>query len=205
MKLPLLSKVYPFSARLAELHHGWTEGKFFKRTFEAESIKEQIDLVNNFLNEQGFDIILAPDVFDDESSYEEGDFIFHKNLIGHNQIVLVYEQPLGLNPLEGVIKFLDHFRNARDWKKFHTSKNLSMAIGSEAGELMDLFLWDREKDVDEDKVKNELADIVTYCLYLANNYSIDLFDAVVDKTIENDKKYPVDKAKGSAKKYNKLG
>jgi NTP pyrophosphatase (non-canonical NTP hydrolase) len=104
-----------------------------------------------------------------------------------------------------MLKFLDYFRNARDWKKFHTSKNLSMAIGSESGELIDLFLWDREKDVDEDKVKNELADIVTYCLYLANNYGIDLFDAVIDKTIENDKKYPVDKAKGSAKKYNKLG
>lgn len=193
MKLPLLSEVYPFSDRLAELHHGWTEGKLFKRTFEAESIQKQIVLVNSFLREQGFDIILAPDVFNVENSYEEGDFIFHKNLIGPNQIVLVYEQPLGFNPLNEMMKFLDSFRSERDWKKFHTSKNLSMAIGSEAGELIDLFLWDREKDVDEDKVKNELADIVTYCLYLANNYGIDLFDAVIDKTIENDKKYPVDK------------
>jgi NTP pyrophosphatase (non-canonical NTP hydrolase) len=193
MKLPLLSEVYPFSDRLAELHHGWTEGKLFKRTFEAESIQKQIVLVNSFLREQGFDIILAPDVFNVENSYEDGDFIFHKNLIGPNQIVLVYEQPLGFNPLNEMMKFLDSFRSERDWKKFHTSKNLSMAIGSEAGELIDLFLWDREKDVDEDKVKNELADIVTYCLYLANNYGIDLFDAVIDKTIENDKKYPVDK------------
>jgi NTP pyrophosphatase (non-canonical NTP hydrolase) len=204
MKLPLLSEVYPFSDRLAELHHGWTEGKLFKRTFEAESIQKQIVLVNSFLREQGFDIILAPDVFNVENSYEEGDFIFHKNLIGPNQIVLVYEQPLGFNPLNEMMKFLDSFRSERDWKKFHTSKNLSMAIGSEAGELIDLFLWDREKDVDEDKVKNELADIVTYCLYLANNYGIDLFDAVIDKTIENDKKYPVDKSKGVAKKYTEL-
>jgi NTP pyrophosphatase (non-canonical NTP hydrolase) len=204
MKLPLLSEVYPFSDRLAELHHGWTEGKLFKRTFEAESIQKQIVLVNSFLREQGFDIILAPDVFNVENSYEEGDFIFHKNLIGPNQIVLVYEQPLGFNPLNEMMKFLNSFRSERDWKKFHTSKNLSMAIGSEAGELIDLFLWDREKDVDEDKVKNELADIVTYCLYLANNYGIDLFDAVIDKTIENDKKYPVDKSKGVAKKYTEL-
>jgi NTP pyrophosphatase (non-canonical NTP hydrolase) len=204
MKLPLLSEVYPFSDRLAELHHGWTEGKLFKRTFEAESIQKQIVLVNSFLREQGFDIILAPDVFNVENSYEDGDFIFHKNLIGPNQIVLVYEQPLGFNPLNEMMKFLDSFRSERDWKKFHTSKNLSMAIGSEAGELIDLFLWDREKDVDEDKVKNELADIVTYCLYLANNYGIDLFDAVIDKTIENDKKYPVDKSKGVAKKYTEL-
>ena len=140
MKLPLLAEVYPFSDRLAELHHGWTEGKLFKRTFEAESIQKQIVLVNSFLREQGFDNILAPDVFNVENSYEEGDFIFHKNLIGPNQIVLVYEQPLGFNPLNEMMKFLDSFRSERDWKKFHTSKNLSMAIGSEAGELIDLFL-----------------------------------------------------------------
>jgi NTP pyrophosphatase (non-canonical NTP hydrolase) len=204
MKLPLLSAVYPFTPRLAELHNGWSEGKYFKRAFHADTLQGQIDLINIFLNEQGFDIFLEANFFDNESLYEEGNFIFLRNLTGFNQIVLVYEQPVGLNSMDEMLKFLDFFRNARDWKKFHTSKNLSMAIGSEAGELIDLFLWDREKDVDEDKVKNELADIVTYCLYLASNFGIDLFDAVIDKTIENDKKYPVDKAKGSAKKYNKL-
>ena len=142
--------------------------------------------------------------FEEESSYEEGNFIFYKNLIGPNQIVLIYEEPIGTSPLNEILKFLDHFRNERDWKKFHTSKNLSMAIASESGELLDLFLWDREKDINEDKVKNELADIVTYCIYLASNFGIDLFDSIVEKTIENDKKYPIEKSKGTAKKYNEL-
>jgi NTP pyrophosphatase (non-canonical NTP hydrolase) len=204
MKLPLLSDVYPFSPRLAELYNGWTEGKYFKRIFKAESLEEQINLTNTFLNEQGFKIILPIDAFESDIVYEESNFLFYRNLLGYNQIVLIYEQPVGINPLKEVLKFLDFFRNARDWKKFHTSKDLSMAISSEAGEILDLFVWDRDINVDVKKIENELADIVTYCLYLADNFKIDLLDAIVNKTIENDKKYPIEKAKGIAKKYKEL-
>jgi hypothetical protein len=148
MKLPLLSDVYPFTPKLAELHNGWSEGKYFKRIFTSDLLQEQIDLVNAFLNEQGFKIILPSDAFDIENVYEDGSLSFHKNLVGYNQIVLIYEQPVLVNPLEEMMKFLDFFRNGRDWKKFHTSKDLSMAISSEAGEILDLFVWDRDKNVD---------------------------------------------------------
>jgi NTP pyrophosphatase (non-canonical NTP hydrolase) len=204
MKLPLLSDVYPFSSKLAELYNGWSEGNYFKRTFTAESLQVQIELINAFLSDQGFNIVIPSDAFESDTVYEDGNFSFYKNLLGYDQIVLVYKQPAGVNVLEEVIKFLDYFRNARDWKKFHTSKDLSMAISSEAGEILDLFVWDRDKNVDEKKIENELADIVTYCLYLADNYKIDLLDAIVSKTIENNKKYPIEKSKGNAKKYNEL-
>lgn len=204
MQLPLLSDIYPFTPKLAELHSGWSEGKYFKRIFSADSVQNQIDLINIFLNEQGFEIFIPSDAFEKEKVFEIGNFSFHKNLLGFNQIVLIYEQPVLVNPLKEMIKFLDYFRNARDCKKFHTSKNLSMAICSEAGEILDLFVWDRDKNVDEQKIEAELADVVTYCLYLADNYKIDLFDAIVKKTIENDKKYPIEKSKGRAKKYKEL-
>lgn len=204
MKLPLISDVYPFTPKLAELHGGWSEGKYFKKIFTANSVQEQIEFVNGFLISQGFEIILPIDAFENDNKYYEGRFSFHLNLLGYNQIVLIYEQPLLVNSLGEMIKFLDYFRSARDWKKFHTSKDLSMAIGSEAGELLDLFVWDREKNVDEKKVQAELADIVTYCLYMADNFNIDLFDAIVSKTIENDLKYPVEKSKGNSTKYNAL-
>lgn len=204
MTLPLLSNVYPFTPKLAELHGGWSEGKYFKRIFSADSIQEQIALINTFLKEQGFKTSLPSNAFEDDTVFEESNFSFHKNLLGYNQIVLIYEQPILVNSLEEMLKFLDYFRNARDWKKFHTSKDLSMAISSEAGEILDLFVWDRDKNVDEKKIESELADIVTYCLYLADNFKIDLFDAIVNKTIENDKKYPIEKSKGSAKKYTQL-
>ncbi len=204
MKLPLISDVYPFSPKLAELYNGWTEGKYFKKIFIAESVQQQIDLINTFLSDHGFKIILPLNAFEQDKVYEEGNFSFHKNLLGYSQIVLVYEQPAGIDPLKEVLKFLDYFRNARDWKKFHTSKNLSMAISSEAGEILDLFVWDRDKNVDEKKIENELADIVTYCLYLADNFNINLFDAIVNKVLQNDERYPIEKAKGTAKKYNEL-
>ena len=204
MKLPLISDVYPFSPKLAELYNGWSEGKYFKRIFKADTEQEQIDFINTFLSEQGFKIILPLDAFEQDKVYEVGNFSFYKNLLGYNQIVLVYEQPVGIDALKEVLKFLDYFRNARDWKKFHTSKNLSMAISSEAGEILDLFVWDRDKNVDEKKIENELADIVTYCLYLADNFKIDLLDAIVNKTFENDGRYPIEKAKGTSKKYNEL-
>ena len=79
-----------------------------------------------------------------------------------------------------------------------------MAIASESGELLDLFLWDRADDLDSEKVEEELADIVTYCIYLANNFKINLLDAVIKKAVENNVKYPIAKAKGTAKKYNQL-
>lgn len=204
MKLPLLSHVFPFTSKLAELHGGWSEGKYFKRTFSANSLQEQIGLINVFLNEQGFELILPTNAFEIDKIYEVGDFTFFKDLVGYNQIVLIYEQPVGINLLAELIKFLDYFRDAREWRKFHTSKDLSMAISSEAGEILDLFVWDRDKNIDEKKIENELADIITYCLYLADNYKIDIFDAIVNKTVENDKKYPIEKSKGTAKKYTEL-
>lgn len=204
MKLPLLTQVYPFSKALAELYQGWTEGIYFKRIFKSDTLEEQINQVNSFLKEQGFKKKLPYNAFESSNLYEEMPFSFYKNLLGYDQIVLVYEQPVMTNHMKEVIKFLDHFRNARDWKKFHTSKNLSMAIGSEAGEILDLFLWDRGDNVDHEKLEKELADILIYCMYLADNFKIDLLDAIVKKTVENDLKYPVDKAKGSDKKYDEL-
>ena len=74
MKLPLLSDVYPFTPKLAELHNGWSEGKYFKKILKADSLKEQIDLVNTFLDDQGFKIILPSDAFESDNIYEEGNF-----------------------------------------------------------------------------------------------------------------------------------
>lgn len=205
MKIPLLSEVYPVTETFAELYGGSTEGTMFKRTFRADTLEMQIDMVNAFLQEQGFNyIVLHYDAFEDKKVYEEGQFSFAKDVTGYNQIMLIYHQPVGIRTMDEILNFLNFFRGQRDWKKFHTSKNLAMAVGSEAGELMDLFLWDRDKDVDSEKVEKELADILIYCLYIADNWKIDLLDAVIKKTIENDSKYPVDKAKGTAKKSTDL-
>jgi dCTP diphosphatase len=90
------------------------------------------------------------------------------------------------------------FRDARDWRQFHTPKNLAQAIAVEAGELNDLYLWDRRPCLFD--VRDEMADILIYLLSLADVADLDLGEAVLAKIKKNELKYPVEKAKGNAEK-----
>ena len=99
-------------------------------------------------------------------------------------------------------KILD-FRDKRDWKQFHTPENLAKSISIEAGELLECFQW-QSKNLKIDNIKEELADILNYCYLLANELDLDIDQIVLEKIKKNDEKYPVDKAKGSYKKYNEL-
>lgn len=106
-----------------------------------------------------------------------------------------------------IIKQLIQFRDERDWEQFHDSKNLATAIGIEAAELNELFLWKNIKEseeVDVEKIKEELADILSFAFLLAEKHGLDPFQIVADKIKVNADKYPVDKAKGTAKKYTDL-
>lgn len=109
--------------------------------------------------------------------------------------------------LSAVIQDLVKFRDERDWKQFHDSKNLATAISIEAAELNELFLWksiEESEKVDKAKVKEELADILTFSFLLAEKLNLDVIEIVRDKMKINAAKYPVDKAKGNARKYNEL-
>lgn len=90
------------------------------------------------------------------------------------------------------------FRDDRNWKQFHTPKNLAMALGSEVGELQDLYLWDRHPN--NLLVLQEMADILIYLLSMADVTQIDLYEAVINKVAINCIKYPVDKYKGNCEK-----
>ncbi|MGB8191992.1 MAG: nucleotide pyrophosphohydrolase [Chitinophagaceae bacterium] len=103
-----------------------------------------------------------------------------------------------------VIEALLKFRNERDWEQFHNAKDLAIALSIEANELLELFLWKQPDQVNEDKVKNELADIFSFAYLLAHKYGLDVKQIVLDKIELNNQKYPVEKAKGTAKKYNEL-
>ena len=99
---------------------------------------------------------------------------------------------------------LIEFRDARDWEQFHNPKDLALAINVEAGELLECFLWKQPEDADKENVKEELADIISFALLLANKYDLDISQIVSEKIESNNLRYPVDKAKGNAKKYNEL-
>lgn len=105
------------------------------------------------------------------------------------------------------------FRDERDWAQFHSPKNLALGLSIEAAELAELFLWrtdaESRADLDEpefrERLSHELADVLVYLLYLANDAGLDLAEAVRAKLALNAEKYPVERAKGSAKKYTELG
>lgn len=97
---------------------------------------------------------------------------------------------------------LEEFRNERDWKKFHSPENLAKSISIEAAELLECFQWDADFKVDS--VKEELADILTYCLFLANDLGLDPEAIVREKLDVTRAKYPVAKAKGRFTKYTDL-
>ncbi|QPC72207.1 hypothetical protein HYE68_002959 [Fusarium pseudograminearum] len=97
---------------------------------------------------------------------------------------------------------LQAFVAERDWAQFHTPENLAKSVSIEAAELLECFQWGAEPD--PKRVHEELADVLTYCLLLADKMGVDPDKIVLDKLEITKRKYPVDKAKGSSKKYNQL-
>ena len=112
-----------------------------------------------------------------------------------------------MSDLNEVIRYLKEFRDDRDWKVFHDSKNLASAIVIEAAELNELFLWKTIKEseqVDPNRIKEELADVLAYSLLLADKHGFDIALIIEEKIKINAEKYPVSKAKGTSKKYDQL-
>ena len=99
------------------------------------------------------------------------------------------------------------FRDDRNWKQFHNPKDLAISISLEAAELLEVFQWSAEDTVctsKKDKIKEELADVLNYCILMADTCGLDMDEIVQTKIKSNNEKYPVEKAKDSAKKYNEL-
>ncbi|MFM7157951.1 MAG: nucleotide pyrophosphohydrolase [Bacteroidota bacterium] len=104
------------------------------------------------------------------------------------------------NIIDSILKF----RDERDWSQFHNPKDLAIALSIESSELLELFLWKKSQEADIVKVKDELADIFTYAILLADHYNFDIDEIVLRKLKQNELKYPIEKARGTSKKYNEL-
>ena len=99
------------------------------------------------------------------------------------------------------------FRDDRNWKQFHNPKDLAISISLEAAELLEVFQWSGTDVLCEakiEKVKEELADVLNYCVLMADACGLDMDEIIQEKIRRNNEKYPVEKAKGSAKKYDEL-
>jgi len=109
-----------------------------------------------------------------------------------------------MSDIKQITEELIKFRNERDWEQFHNPKDLALAINIESSELLEEFLWKKAEEAKIEKVKEELADVFAYAFLLADKYDFDVKQIVLEKIKSNGEKYPIDKAKGTAKKYNVL-
>ena len=104
--------------------------------------------------------------------------------------------------MKKAIQEIRKFNKEREWEVFHTPENLAKSISIEAGELLECFQWNN--DYNKQNVCEELADVINYCILMADALDVDLEEIVLSKIENNKEKYPVDKAKGNSKKYTEL-
>ena len=112
-----------------------------------------------------------------------------------------------MSEINQIINELVAFRDERNWEQFHNSKDLALAISIEAAELNELFLWKTREDaknIDLERLRDELADIFAFSLLLANKHGFNVPEMVLEKIRKNREKYPVERSRNTAKKYNDL-
>jgi dCTP diphosphatase len=117
---------------------------------------------------------------------------------------------LGMKTLTEITERIVTFRDARDWKQFHSQKDMALSLALEAAEVLEVFQWKTTEQIEgelptlRDSLGKELSDVLYWVLLMAHDAGIDLGAAFSRKMNENESKYPVDRAKGSNKKYSDL-
>jgi NTP pyrophosphatase (non-canonical NTP hydrolase) len=109
-----------------------------------------------------------------------------------------------MNDIQIITDALVEFRNERDWEQFHNTKDLAIALNIEAGELLEAFIWKDANTANPQKIKEELADVFAYAFLMADKCGLNVKDIVLEKIKQNSLKYPIEKSKGTAKKYNEI-
>ena len=115
-----------------------------------------------------------------------------------------------MGDIKELTKKIIAFRDARDWKKFHNSKDVSLSLVLEAGEVMEHFQWKNKEEIEKyivdarEEIGDELADVLYWILLMSHDLKIDILSALDEKMKKNEAKYPVEKSKGKHTKYNKL-
>ena len=203
--MDMLRTFFPSTDEGASLYGGFmlNPNCFCKVVDNKGKIEDSLIEINDFLMKNGYEKAI-PLGFNDDLCYKFGvvSITPHNN---HKQYIIeIQRDEQSLSQSEFLENELVKFRDERDWAQFHNSKDLSLAISIEASELLELFLWKNATDVNLDKIKEELADVFAYAFLLANKLDLNVEKLVLDKIKRNGEKYPVEKARGTAKKYDEL-
>jgi len=109
-----------------------------------------------------------------------------------------------MDTIKKLIEEIISFRDERDWKQFHNTKDLAIALSIEASELNEILLWKNNESIDKNKLSEELADVFIYAFLIAEKHDLDIKEIILEKLALNAKKYPINKSLGKADKYNEL-
>lgn len=193
-----------------EDYEGFMASEFqFVRVFllENKDLKTSFDEVNSFLAANGFHELNFKEFKEELSIKSDGVGLYadqYVNETNKNLILFIDKYDPIDNPIDQMIVELVRFRNERDWAQFHNPKDLALALSVEASELLELFLWKSSEEVNEEKVKEELADVSAFGLLLAETYGFDVREIVLEKMAKTAEKYPIEKPKGNAKECDKV-
>ena len=201
----MLRKYFPTTKAGANIYGGFIYSeKFFGRTFEMEeTLEKTLNTINDFLDNNGYEKILTEQL-DEEYSFREDPVSLSKHGYQEEMVLIIERDVFSVEQDKFITNELLKFRNERDWEQFHNPKDLALAISIESAELLEQFLWKNPEDADKEKIKEELADVFAFAFLLADKYKLDVEQIVLEKIKRNGEKYPVDKAKGTAKKYDEL-
>ena len=201
----MLRDYFPSSKIGAEIYGGFLFNDFtFVKVYEyRDTLEEQLIEVNEFLLSNGYAEIDIEEI-NEEKRYEKHPVYFSPHGAEEKVLLTIHKDFIAKSQSEVIINELVKFRNERDWEQFHNAKDLALALNIEAGELLESFLWKSDTDANKDKVEEELADVFAYAFLLAEKYQFNVEEIVLNKIKKNAEKYPVDKAKGIAKKYDEL-
>jgi NTP pyrophosphatase (non-canonical NTP hydrolase) len=201
----MLREFFPNTHKGASLYGGFLhyENCFCKLFDMKESLTDSINEINIFIENNGYETANSEE-FNETNTYENSTVSISPH--GYQeQFLLFIDRDVESKPQANfLINELKKFKDERDWSQFHNPKDLSIALSIEANELLEQFLWKSAEEANREKVKEELADILSYALLLAENYKFDIEEIVLEKIKLNAEKYPIDKSKGTSKKYDEL-
>jgi NTP pyrophosphatase (non-canonical NTP hydrolase) len=201
----MLRKYFPSSSEGAALYGGNMESNImFCRAFEKrDTFKDTILPINEFLESNGYDKVESEE-FDAEGIYRDYPVFILPSEESNHLIVYLEKDPEATTQIGFLTSELTKFRDERDWEQFHNPKDLSIALSIEANELLEQYLWKKPEEGNMEKIEKELADVFAYALLLADKLKLDVEEILLRKIKHNGEKYPVEKAKGTATKYNEL-
>ena len=202
----MLRDYFPNTPYGAHIYGGFLyDETLFCKTFPCEdSIISMLIPINEFLDKNGYATILPDEIENEGYVYEKYPVSLSPHGYQEEFVLFIKREPFSKPQTKFLINELKKFRNERDWEQFHNLKDLAIALSIESNELLEQFLWKNADEANIEKIKEELADVFAYSLLLADKLDVDVEEIVLKKIQKNGDKYPVDKAKGSAKKYNEL-